>query len=49
MQEGRVSANVRIVGAGDEDRERAERERARKEQREAKRKAVRDRLSRLGY
>ncbi len=44
---GRVGANVRIIGADDDDKK--AREQRRKEQREAKRQAERERLARLGY
>ena len=45
--DGRVGANIRIIGLGDDDKK--EREKRRKEEREAKRQAERERLSRLGY
>ena len=45
--DGRVGANIRIIGLGDDDKK--AREKRRKEEREAKRQAERDRLSRLGY
>ena len=45
--DGRVGANIRIIGLNDDDKK--AREKRRKEEREAKRQAERDRLSRLGY
>ena len=45
--DGRVGANIRIIGLDDDDKK--AREKRRKEEREAKRQAERDRLSRLGY
>ncbi len=45
--DGRVGANIRIIGLGDVDKK--AREKRRKEEREAKRQAERDRLARLGY
>ncbi|MDP9399607.1 MAG: hypothetical protein M3P39_01340, partial [Actinomycetota bacterium] len=47
LREGSFRPTIRI--AADPATERAERDRRRKEQREAKRQAERDRLSRLGY
>jgi len=47
--DGTLRTSVRIVTGHDEDQERRERERVRKEQREAKRRAERERLARLGY
>ena len=48
-QDGTLRRSIRIVTGHDEDQERRERERVRKEQREAKRRAERERLARLGY
>ena len=48
-QDGTLRKSIRIVTGNDEDQERRERERVRKEQREAKRRAERERLARLGY
>jgi hypothetical protein len=48
-QDGTLRKSIRIVTGHDEDQERRERERIRKEQREAKRRAERERLARLGY
>ena len=45
--DGRVGANIRIIGLDDDDKK--AREKRRKEEREAKREAERQRLSRLGY
>ncbi len=45
--DGRVGANIRIIGLDDDDKK--AREKRRKEEREAKRQAERDRLARLGY
>ena len=47
--DGKLRTSIRIVTGHDEDQERRERERVRKEQREAKRRAERERLARLGY
>ena len=45
--DGRVGANIRIIGLDDDDKK--AREKRRKDEREAKRQAERERLSRLGY
>ena len=45
--DGRVGANIRIIGLDDDDKK--AREKRRKEEREAKRQAERERLARLGY
>jgi len=48
-QDGTLRKSVRIITGHDEDQERRDRDRIRKEQRDAKRRAERERLARLGY
>ena len=48
-QDGKLRTSIRIITGHDEDQERRDRERIRKEAREAKRRAERERLARLGY